>query len=73
MRRAAVIGFASWMTVSAAACVLGEPEDPGCVEDAECDEGYSCRAGACLEEVPGGPFVPADGGAGADAGADAGR
>lgn len=54
---------------AAAGCVLGSPEPPGCAEDAECEEGFVCRAGACLEELTGAP-LPQD--AGADGDADAG-
>jgi Cys-rich repeat protein len=70
VRCALVIGLASGLA-ALAGCVLGEPVDPGCTEDAECGEGYVCRAGACFEEIPGGAFVPPD--AGADADADAGE
>lgn len=74
MRRFIVLGVASWIA-ALAGCVLGEPEEPGCSEDAECGEGFSCRAGACFEETPGSAFVPSDAGAdGAlDADADAER
>lgn len=57
------------MAGSLAGCVLGGPEAPGCAEDAECGEGYSCRAGACFMER--GAIAPADAGADSDAEADA--
>lgn len=43
-------------------CVLGDPGEPGCVEDADCGDGFACRAGACLRESTGGAFVPTDAG-----------
>ncbi len=49
-----------------AGCVLGAPEEGGCSEDAECGEGFSCRAGACFRETTGGAFVPPDAGDDAD-------
>lgn len=30
------------------ACVLGSEEEPGCHNDAECDDGFVCRSGACF-------------------------
>ncbi len=53
-----------WLAALAAlaGCVLGSPGDAGCTEDAECGEGFSCRAGACFREDNGGPKVAADGG-----------
>lgn len=66
MRRWIVISGAAWLA-ALAGCVLGGSEDPGCHEDAECGEGFSCRAGACFEETLGGGFAPADAGADADA------
>jgi hypothetical protein len=65
VRRWIVIGLAAWVAVMTG-CVLGSPEEPGCGEDAECDEGFSCRAGACFKEPAGGGFVPVDAGADAD-------
>ena len=29
-------------------CVVGSDEEPGCHADAECDEGFVCRSGACF-------------------------
>jgi len=52
---------------AAAGCVLGGPEDPGCSEDAECGEGFACRAGACFRESTGGAFVGVDAGDAGDA------
>lgn len=60
-----LIGAAAWLGVLAG-CVLGGTEEPGCVEDAECGEGSSCRAGACFKEK-GGVVAPVDAGADADA------
>lgn len=73
MRSWLVIG-AAFAVGAAAGCVLGEPEDPGCSEDAECDEGYFCRAGACFRETSGGGPAPKDAGSDApsDGGADGG-
>jgi hypothetical protein len=65
-----LLGFAFVGGMAAAAgCVLGSPEAPGCAEDAECEDGFVCRAGACMRELTGTP-PPED--AGADADADAG-
>lgn len=71
MRRFIVLGLAAWIA-ALVGCVLGEAEEPGCVEDAECGEGYACRAGACFRELSGSPFVPADAGADAADDGDAG-
>lgn len=32
-------------------CTLGAEQAPGCRGDSECDEGSSCRAGACFRET----------------------
>jgi Cys-rich repeat protein len=68
VRRWIVVGVASWLALLAG-CVLGGSEEPGCTEDAECGEGFSCRAGACFKERSG-VVAPADAGADADADAD---
>jgi hypothetical protein len=62
------IGGLLWLAALAvfAGCVLGSPDDPGCTEDAECGEGFSCRGGACFRENHGGLPVPADAGADTD-------
>lgn len=70
MRRWPGIVFAGGVA-ALAGCVLGSPEPPGCAEDAECDDGFVCRAGACLEELTGAP-VPQDAGADGFGGGDAG-
>jgi hypothetical protein len=56
--RAAGLGGTVLLAVG---CALGPAQDPGCLHDAECGDGYTCRNGACFE-VP----QPAD--AGADGG-----
>lgn len=66
MRRLVVIAFA-WGIAAVLGCVLGSPEEPGCTEDAECEDGFVCRAGACLEEITGAP-LPQDAGVDGDAG-----
>lgn len=66
MQRWMVIGLGAWLAAFAG-CVLGGSEEPGCSEDAECEEGFSCRAGACFKETTGGAFVPPDAGSDADA------
>jgi Cys-rich repeat protein len=65
VRRRIGIAFVGGL-VAAAGCVLGSPEPPGCAEDAECEDGFVCRAGACLEELTGTP-LPGDAGASGDA------
>ncbi|MEZ4301512.1 MAG: hypothetical protein R3B70_41645 [Polyangiaceae bacterium] len=65
MRR--VIGIAAVGACLAIGCVLGSPEEPGCAEDAECDDGFVCRAGACVRELPFTPSIQ-DAGADGDAG-----
>ncbi|MFO0593550.1 MAG: hypothetical protein U0441_38775 [Polyangiaceae bacterium] len=46
------------------------PGEPGCDEDAECGEGFSCRAGTCFrEESRGGGIITDAGGSTSDAGA----
>lgn len=73
MRRWMRFGGLVWIAAlsAGAGCVLGSPGDPGCAEDAECGEGFSCRAGACFRENDGGAPAPADGGDGASDGGDA--
>ena len=46
------------------ACALGD-EEPGCRDDAECPDGFLCRAGACFRIAAG--EGPADAGSDADA------
>jgi hypothetical protein len=57
----ALVAFA----VLFAACVVGSG-DPGCRSDAECDEGFTCRAGACFRLTTGAspPADPSDAGDG---------
>lgn len=58
-----ICAFAGIAALSAGVgCVLGGPGEPGCSEDAECGDGYACRAGACFRESTGGAFVPPDAG-----------
>jgi hypothetical protein len=33
------------------ACVVGAPEEPGCLSDAECGNDRVCRAGACFRII----------------------
>ncbi|MBK8253915.1 MAG: hypothetical protein IPK82_14785 [Polyangiaceae bacterium] len=69
MRSVLWIVLGGWAAVIAG-CVLGSPDEPGCSEDAECDEGLVCRAGACVSELkasPGGVDAGSDGDAGQDA------
>lgn len=54
-----------------ASCALGSPDEPGCTEEAECEEGFVCRAGACIEKLPFTP-QPSDAGTDGDAAPDAG-
>jgi hypothetical protein len=62
---AAVLGT----VIAALGCVVGPDEEPGCHRDAECDEGFACRAGACFRTTTDASPPPApDGG---DAGGDA--
>ncbi len=42
------------------ACVLGEPEEPGCQIDAECGQGLVCRAGACFRLIGDQSTAPPD-------------
>ncbi len=64
MRRWMRKGGLAWIAAlsAGAGCVLGSPGEPGCTEDAECGEGFACRAGACFRENSGGALVPADAG-----------
>jgi hypothetical protein len=48
-------------------CALGPEQDPGCRSNADCDPGFTCRAGACFDTTtPRSP--PADAGDGEDGG-----
>jgi len=51
------------------ACVIGPDQDPGCHADADCDPGFTCRAGACFRVTTSRspPGEPADAGADVDA------
>lgn len=51
---ALVAPAALWVWLAGAAgCVVGEEEAPGCRQDSECEEGFVCRAGACLRVTTG--------------------
>lgn len=55
---------------AAAACALGDEDEPGCETDEACGEGYLCRAGACFRVTTGltPPKEPEDAGDGGDEG-----
>jgi hypothetical protein len=43
-------------------CALGPEREPGCQADADCGDGWFCRAGACFQTTTGGPPPVVDGG-----------
>ncbi|MCK6591277.1 MAG: hypothetical protein L6Q76_27310 [Polyangiaceae bacterium] len=55
---------------AAAACAVGDDEEPGCESDEACGDGYLCRRGACFRVSTGltPPSDPADAGGGSDEG-----
>ncbi len=65
MRRiAASIGL---LLASAIGCAVGTEQEPGCHVDADCDPGWTCRAGACFHTTTGLTDPAADGGDAGDA------
>jgi Cys-rich repeat protein len=48
MRLAVIALFFAPALLAGGSCALGEEEEPGCREDAECAEGFVCRGGACF-------------------------
>ncbi len=66
--RASLLATSTGMILAAAiGCALGTEQEPGCHVDAECGEGWTCRAGACFQATTGQPRPVVDGG---DAGGD---
>jgi hypothetical protein len=43
-------------------CVLGSEHEPGCQVDADCGDGWFCRAGACFQTTTGRSLPVVDGG-----------
>lgn len=48
MRKCFVVAAVCVTSIAAGACVFGS-RDPGCASDADCDQGFVCREGACFE------------------------
>jgi hypothetical protein len=46
--RALAAALAGAAITVAVGCALGPEQEPGCHHDAECGEGFTCRAGACF-------------------------
>lgn len=62
---------AAWIALAVAlgaavGCALGPEQEPGCKVDADCDEGFVCKAGACFRTTTGHTPPEADGGDAAD-------
>ncbi|MFT3774887.1 MAG: hypothetical protein QM820_56790 [Minicystis sp.] len=60
--RALVAGLGAAL-LTALGCALGPEAGSGCRDDAECDDGFTCRAGACFQATTGGSPPETDGGA----------
>jgi hypothetical protein len=49
MRSSRAIASLFALTIAGAiGCAIGPEQEPGCHVDAECGEGWTCRAGACF-------------------------
>ncbi len=57
---------------AAAGCAIGAEQEPGCHADADCGDGWLCRAGACFETTTGRSSPVADGGDGGGQDGDGG-
>jgi hypothetical protein len=58
------------LAAAAIGCALGAEQEPGCRLDADCGEGWICRAGACFQTTTGRSSAVVDSGDAGDAGGD---
>jgi len=47
-RPALAAALAGAVVAAALGCALGPEQEPGCHDDADCGDGFTCRAGACF-------------------------
>jgi hypothetical protein len=65
--RSPVAAFCGLLAAAAIGCAIGAEQEPGCQADADCGDGWTCRAGACFRTTTGRTDPIVDGGDGGDA------
>jgi hypothetical protein len=64
-RRAIAAAIAAAGVTAALGCALGPEQEPGCHDDADCDDGFTCLSGACFRTTTDRSAPAMDGGDGA--------